>query len=133
MRVIPLLQIRTGTEGASISSQDSAAQGRFGIHPFEERVEFVVALCVDAVEGRRAVECYEEDRRRWERDNTVLDMRGRCAEFLFRHFGRSGSKGIAVVLELNWRDWSRGFAGEPRSRLLAGCIKSGVKRGSVDD
>ena len=63
-----------------------------------------MALCVDAVEGRGAVEGYAEDRRRWERDDTVLDMRRRCAKYWFRHCGGAGSKGnwreFAVVLEL---------------------------------
>lgn len=46
---VPFFQVRPSAEGAPFACQDPAADGRLRVHPFVERVEFVVPACVYAV------------------------------------------------------------------------------------
>lgn len=48
--VMPLLQICAGAEGSPFTCEDGAPEGGLGIVPPVERVEFIVALGVDAIQ-----------------------------------------------------------------------------------
>lgn len=66
-------QVGAGAKSAALTGDDPNPEGRFRVKPIPNRVQFVVSGRVDAVEGSRTRQRYEENVSGWERK-----LRERC-------------------------------------------------------